>query len=227
VINTAALPQSSSPRPADVGQVGTILDAAEVCFAKSGYAAASMREIAEHAGVSKSLLHYHFKSKEHLFVETQMRAYQRLAARVAEVAAPVAGGKERGLAAFDALIAALRQTGELRVQAELWAGGLSNPRLREHVVRLREFFRGLIVKTVGDLVGAELGAAGITVEEAGDLVWATLNGIGLEAAFGSAAERVDGAVLALRHLAAIALGAPTARARLTRFPATPRRTKRR
>ncbi|HEU4985996.1 MAG TPA: TetR/AcrR family transcriptional regulator [Rhizobiaceae bacterium] len=43
-----------------------ILDAAESVFA-SGYAGASMREIAERAGVAQALIHYHFDTKEKLF----------------------------------------------------------------------------------------------------------------------------------------------------------------
>ena len=44
-----------------------ILDAAEVAFANNGYNGATMREIAERAGVAQGLIHYHFKTKEALF----------------------------------------------------------------------------------------------------------------------------------------------------------------
>lgn len=43
-----------------------ILDAAEQVFG-TGYAGASMREIAERAGVAQALIHYHFDTKEKLF----------------------------------------------------------------------------------------------------------------------------------------------------------------
>jgi AcrR family transcriptional regulator len=205
-------------RPDDVGQVAAILDAAEACFARAGYAGAAMREIAEGAGVAKSLLHYHFQSKEHLFVEVQMRAYERLAAQVAAAALPVASGQERGLRAFDALVAALREGDGLRVQAELWAGALSNAKLREHVTRLREFFRELLIRTIREILGPDLDRAGVTAAEAADLVWATINGVGLEAAFSADRARGDGALRALRTLAAIALAAPASPA----SPASPR-----
>ena len=45
----------------------TILNASEIVFAHSGYKGATMREIAEHAGVAQGLIHYHFKTKEDLF----------------------------------------------------------------------------------------------------------------------------------------------------------------
>jgi len=44
-----------------------ILDAAEAQFARHGFEGASMRSIAEAAGVAQALLHYHFKTKEGLF----------------------------------------------------------------------------------------------------------------------------------------------------------------
>lgn len=44
-----------------------ILDAAEKLFARLGFDGASMREIAQAAGVAQALLHYHFKTKEGLF----------------------------------------------------------------------------------------------------------------------------------------------------------------
>lgn len=45
----------------------TILNASEIVFAHSGYKGATMREIAERAGVAQGLIHYHFKTKEVLF----------------------------------------------------------------------------------------------------------------------------------------------------------------
>ncbi|MCC6522149.1 MAG: TetR/AcrR family transcriptional regulator [Polyangiaceae bacterium] len=200
-----AAPPFKRSLAAQGGQVAAILDAAEACFARSGYAGAAMRAIAEQAGVSKSLLHYHFQSKEHLFVETQMRAYERLAARVAAAVAPIARGEERGLLAFDALFAALRASRDLVLQAELWAGALSNEALRRHVVRLREFFRALLVRSTEQILGPARAQLPMSPEAAADLVWAVLNGLGVELAFGEAPDRIDRAIGALRVLAGIAL----------------------
>jgi len=44
-----------------------IFDAAMAVFEERGFAAARMQEIADRAGMNKSLLHYYFRSKEHLF----------------------------------------------------------------------------------------------------------------------------------------------------------------
>lgn len=45
-----------------------LLDAAERCFAQSGYAAASLREITQDAGVNLAAANYHFGTKEALYL---------------------------------------------------------------------------------------------------------------------------------------------------------------
>jgi AcrR family transcriptional regulator len=197
----ASFPRSSI----DSGQVGAILAAAEGCFSRLGYAGASMREIAEHAGVSKSLLHYHFRSKEHLFVEVQIRAYERLAARVTSAVSSIEGGAERGLAAFDALFAALREGTDLTVQAELWAAAISNEALRDQVVRLREFSRDLLVRSVERILGSDGEKLPTGPEGAADLVWATLNGLAISRSYGEPEERIERCIRTLRALVAAAL----------------------
>lgn len=46
-----------------------ILDVAEVLFARRGYAGVGLREVAEQAGLGKSSLFHHFKSKDVLYGE--------------------------------------------------------------------------------------------------------------------------------------------------------------
>ncbi len=50
-----------------------ILDAAEALFVAKGFAAASLSEIAREAGVTKSLIHHHFGSKEALWDQCKKR----------------------------------------------------------------------------------------------------------------------------------------------------------
>lgn len=75
-------------------RIAAILDAAETVFAKSGFAGASMREIAEHAGVAQALIHYHFKNKEKLFeAMTARRSSEINNARAALLDKLLAGDK--------------------------------------------------------------------------------------------------------------------------------------
>ncbi|MBX2881921.1 MAG: TetR/AcrR family transcriptional regulator [Granulosicoccus sp.] len=50
-----------------------ILISAEQTFSELGFDAAGMKTIAGNAGVSQSLLHYHFNNKEHLYAEVVRR----------------------------------------------------------------------------------------------------------------------------------------------------------
>jgi AcrR family transcriptional regulator len=70
-------PSSTSPRPDEAGNTPIghapdpqtrqrLLQAAIAVFDRKGYAAASIREIVEKAGVTKPVLYYHFGSKEGL-----------------------------------------------------------------------------------------------------------------------------------------------------------------
>jgi AcrR family transcriptional regulator len=59
-----------------------ILFAAEQCFAESGFGGASIRMIAELAGVNPALIHYYFQTKDELYRETvKIRATKINAAR--------------------------------------------------------------------------------------------------------------------------------------------------
>ena len=46
-----------------------ILSAAQACFSRSGFAAASVADICAEAGVTKGAFYYHFSSKQNLFFE--------------------------------------------------------------------------------------------------------------------------------------------------------------
>jgi TetR/AcrR family transcriptional regulator len=59
---------SRSPRPADVPARERLLRVAGTLFTTRGYAATSVREIVEGAGVTKPLLYHHFGSKEGIFL---------------------------------------------------------------------------------------------------------------------------------------------------------------
>lgn len=63
----------------------SILDAAELVFANSGYEGATIREIAEKACVAQGLVHYHFKTKDVLFEKMIARRSVHINDRRAEL----------------------------------------------------------------------------------------------------------------------------------------------
>lgn len=54
-----------------------ILSAATGLFAQKGYAGSSIREICQAAGVTKPVLYYHFRSKEHLYQELMLDIFNQ------------------------------------------------------------------------------------------------------------------------------------------------------
>jgi len=58
-----------------------ILDVGEALFARRGYAGIGLREVADTAGLSKSALFHHFRSKEQLYHEVILRVLLRIRER--------------------------------------------------------------------------------------------------------------------------------------------------
>src|ERR1700761_3412710 len=54
-----------------------IFEAALKVFHKKGLAGARMQEIADEAGINKSMLHYYFRSKEQLFSQVFLQSFKK------------------------------------------------------------------------------------------------------------------------------------------------------
>lgn len=173
--------------------VRLILEAAETCFLDHGYHGTSIRDIAEAAGVSKSLLHYHFQSKEHLFLEVQVRAFNRFAAQVTAAVGEEDSPTRRGLAALDGLLALLRASRDFPIQAEIWARSLTNEKVKAHVVRLREYLREKIIETSERVLGDHWDTIPMGKAAAADLLFAIMTGLGIQASSEGSRERTEAA----------------------------------
>lgn len=64
-----------------------ILQAALTCFNRSGSQATSIEDIAKEAGVSRTLVHYHFKTKDDLFLQVQVHLFKAVSDRIQETVA--------------------------------------------------------------------------------------------------------------------------------------------
>jgi AcrR family transcriptional regulator len=88
-----------------------MLDAAVVVFARCGFHAASMDEIAEHAGISKPMVYAYLGTKEDLFIACLHREATWLVEAVVGSVVPTAGPDEQlwnGLRGFFAFVGAHR-----------------------------------------------------------------------------------------------------------------------
>lgn len=86
----AQRPQGRPPGATSEATTARILAAARVCFAKSGYAATTNKQIADEAGVTAAALYLYFESKTALYLATMRDAYGEL---VPQYRAAVAGVK--------------------------------------------------------------------------------------------------------------------------------------
>jgi TetR/AcrR family transcriptional regulator len=87
-----ASPLSPAPSPSSREK---ILDVAEALFARRGYAGVGLREVADAAGLGKSSLFHHFRSKTQIYGEVLDRVLHRIGERVGPVLRSAAGPVER------------------------------------------------------------------------------------------------------------------------------------
>ncbi len=72
-----ARPKKNQESPGDPGVRNRLLKAAVELFTTKGYAATTVRQIVEHAGVSAPVLYYYFKNKEGLYLELISEPFAR------------------------------------------------------------------------------------------------------------------------------------------------------
>lgn len=76
---------AATPWGADDTAKGRLMTAALELFNRSGYAATTVREIVELAGVTKPVLYYHFRSKEGIYLAILEDALAALRTKIIEV----------------------------------------------------------------------------------------------------------------------------------------------
>ena len=113
-----------------------IVAAAQRVFARKGYRSASMREIAEEAGVAKGSIYLHFKSKDELALAAVADVYDRIRRRMAELEA------EEGLTPRERFVRQLEEqlaTGSDNAEwiRRLW---------REHADGIHEALPGFVLR---------------------------------------------------------------------------------
>jgi TetR/AcrR family transcriptional regulator len=86
-----------------------ILDVAEALFSRRGYAGVGLREVAGEAGLGKSSLFHHFRSKAELHLAVLRRVFERIDQRLAPGFTGAGGPLERLDATLDAFIDALAE----------------------------------------------------------------------------------------------------------------------
>ena len=70
---------------ADIQTEDKIFEAATEVFVSKGMDGARMQDIADHAGINKALLHYYYRTKDHLF----NAVFEKIAGQMFKKFAPV------------------------------------------------------------------------------------------------------------------------------------------
>ena len=72
-----------------------LLSGATALFASKGYAATTVREIVERAGVTKPVLYYYFRSKEGIYLDLMREPFSEFAALVEEAVLEAGSARDR------------------------------------------------------------------------------------------------------------------------------------
>ena len=140
-------------------RVVQILDAAARCFARDGLAGTTVQQIAREAGLTKSMIHYYFESKQVLILELQTFVHERYFRKVKEKLAELGPGSERRLqeALWEVYSLIVNDKQFLRLQLELLAEAGRDPTMKHRM--------DLALRQTRELIAE---AAEVAVNEAGD-----------------------------------------------------------
>ncbi len=132
-------------------KVQAIIESAYMMTGEKGCSAASMAEIAQAAGVSKSLLHYYFKDKEELLLEVYRYAldkYQAIGVAALLRPAPIAERLRNLFQTFQEFIS--DNPLWFKVIMELTLYGVRNAETRKEILDRHLFLREIVADVIRD-----------------------------------------------------------------------------
>jgi AcrR family transcriptional regulator len=159
---------------------GRLLEAAVLVFARRGYYAAGVAEIAAEAGCSTGALYDHFGSKEKLFLavmETQVEPWMRSYSEQVEAAGTPAARLEAGVAQWDKLVRKFPEAWLLLV--ELWSVCVRDPALRSKFAAQYDRLRTASGELLG-ISGPGSASSQFTSEQLGTIGMALVDGFALQ-----------------------------------------------
>ncbi len=148
--------ETFKPANLDNKTVRRILAAALTCWSRDGYHGASLKDIADEAGVAKSLLHYHFASKEHLLVELQGTYFRKVCGEIRERIARRPPSIAHALDTMDEVFAIVVESqSHFPFALEIWRASVHSPEVRARVDEFQreigKLFREGIITSLGPL----------------------------------------------------------------------------
>ncbi len=142
---SAALPSAARTADWTNPRVVSILDAAARCFEKNGFANTTVQEIADEAGLTKSMIHYYFENKQALIGELQAFVYERYLHKVETRLAALGGGTEgRASEALRGAFEIVRDKSFLKLQLELLSEAGRDPEVMKRLAALQKRSRDVV-----------------------------------------------------------------------------------
>ncbi|MBM4356705.1 MAG: TetR/AcrR family transcriptional regulator [Deltaproteobacteria bacterium] len=139
-------------------RVVQILDAASRCFSRDGLANTTVQEIAVEAGLTKSMIHYYFESKQVLILELQAFVHERYFRRVQQkleaLAAASASSEQRLQESLWEVFDIVADKQFLRLQLELMAEAGRDPYMKSRMQLAQERARDFIEQGAEQVVNA-------------------------------------------------------------------------
>ena len=182
----------AAPTPRGARSIQRILDAAARLFGKEGFQGASMLAVARAAGVSKGLLHYHFRSKDHLLIEAQRATFRQIYRRFDGRFQKGDVGLDTSLEAFDALYRSIR---DMRAWApfmvETMSLGSHDGPVREHLDIFYAEAMELLENGIRDVLADRAENLAFPPDHIAAVVKTTLHGLVVELAYARTQEDVE------------------------------------
>ncbi len=168
------------PRHADWQnpRVVQILDAASRCFARDGFANTTVQQIAQEAGLTKSMIHYYFESKQVLILELQAFVYERYFRRVQQKLTGLhPESSERVPEALWEIFEIVKDKSFLQLQLELLAEAGRDPNMRGRIMLAQDRSREFIEQGAQQVVNAGAGPSVPLPRSLSTLIQAQLLGL--------------------------------------------------
>jgi AcrR family transcriptional regulator len=125
-------------------KVVQILDAAARCFGRDGLANTTIQQIAHEAGMTKSMIHYYFESKQVLILELQAFVHERYFRRVQSKLDRLAGDESQLEEALWEVFDIVGDKNFLLLQLELFAEAGRDANMRNRMMLAQARTRELV-----------------------------------------------------------------------------------
>jgi AcrR family transcriptional regulator len=118
-----------------------VLDAAAECFARKGFHRTTMHDICQMAELSPGAVYRYFRSKDEIIEAMEEQGRQHSAAVIDAVTSERTETLDILEGLVDVFFSKLEDVRDCAVHIELWAEALSNPKIKDTIVRIDESIR--------------------------------------------------------------------------------------